>query len=350
MVKSKTYIATPPGATIKEQLSDRGMTQKEFAVRMGMSEKHISRLINGEVHLTPDVAERLEYVLGVPASFWNNLEVIYREKLIKAKNENDMDEDILFSKHFPYKEMSDLEWVPKTSKPKERVINLRKYFEVTHLPLVDDNRITKIACRQLGQSEKSKYALIAWAQKAKLEAREKSVAPINLQGLSEETPKIRKMTMEDPEKFCQELIDLMAKYGIALIFLPHLRGSFLHGATFYDGNKIVMGLTVRGAYADKFWFSLFHEIGHIYYGHIGQDRPLTSEDEKAADNYAKDNLIRPDDYQAFIAKKDYSQSALIKGASEMNIDTGILVGRLQKENIIPYSKGNNLRTQYSIFI
>ena len=70
MKKSKTYIAAPPGATIKEQLIDRGMSQKEFAARMEMSEKHISNLINGEVHLTADVAMRMEMVLGLPASFW----------------------------------------------------------------------------------------------------------------------------------------------------------------------------------------------------------------------------------------------------------------------------------------
>ena len=84
MMKSKIIIATPPGATIKEQLVDRGMSQKEFAVRMDMSEKHISRLINGEVKLTPDVAMRLEMVLGLPAHFWSNLENIYREKLVKV--------------------------------------------------------------------------------------------------------------------------------------------------------------------------------------------------------------------------------------------------------------------------
>lgn len=55
MTKSKTFIATAPGATIKEQLSNRGMSQKEFAARMDMTEKHISRLINGEAILTPDV-------------------------------------------------------------------------------------------------------------------------------------------------------------------------------------------------------------------------------------------------------------------------------------------------------
>lgn len=58
MERSRTYVATPPGATIKEQLLNRGMNQKEFAARMGMSEKHISKLINGEVQLTIDMARR----------------------------------------------------------------------------------------------------------------------------------------------------------------------------------------------------------------------------------------------------------------------------------------------------
>ena len=83
MIQSKHTIAVPPGATIREQLADRDMSQKEFASRMGLSQKHISQLINGEVRLTPDVAVRLESVLGIPAQFWNNLEAIYQEKLIK---------------------------------------------------------------------------------------------------------------------------------------------------------------------------------------------------------------------------------------------------------------------------
>ena len=59
MVKSRSFIATPPGATIKEQLHDRGLSQKEFAVRMGMSEKHISKLINGEVQLNLDETAKI---------------------------------------------------------------------------------------------------------------------------------------------------------------------------------------------------------------------------------------------------------------------------------------------------
>ena len=46
MIESKKTIATPPGMTIKEQLEYRKMNQKEFAARMDLSEKHISKLIN----------------------------------------------------------------------------------------------------------------------------------------------------------------------------------------------------------------------------------------------------------------------------------------------------------------
>ena len=133
MTRSRSYIATPPGATIKEQLDDRGMSQKEFASRMGMSEKHISHLINGEVQLTPDVAYRLELVLGLPANFWSNLEAIYREKLAKAEAENALDADKNLAKKFPYREMAKNGWLPNTQKVEERVINLRKFFEVVQL-------------------------------------------------------------------------------------------------------------------------------------------------------------------------------------------------------------------------
>lgn len=88
MIRSRSFIATPPGATIKEQLEDRGLSQKDFAFRMDMSEKHISKLINGEVQLTPSVARRLEMVLGIYSGFWLSLEATYRDKLAKVQEED----------------------------------------------------------------------------------------------------------------------------------------------------------------------------------------------------------------------------------------------------------------------
>lgn len=348
MVKSRSIIATPPGATIKEQLVDRGMSQKEFSKRMDMSEKHISRLINGEVQLTPDVAVRLEMVLGVPAHFWNNLESVYRDKLVRANTENAMDSDIELSKKLPYKEMSSNGWVPKTQHPQERVINLRKYFEVVQLGLLNSNLIPGIACRRLAVTEKSDFALIAWAQKARLSAREVETSPIDINGLTKILPEIRKMTRMNPEDFCPLLSKQLAACGIALVFLPHIGGSFLHGATFYSGDKIVVGLTVRGKDADKFWFSLFHEIGHIILGHLGRIDGTTDDDESAADEFAKNTLISIDEFNQYVNANDFSRESMLHFARHMEIDVGIVVGRLQKEGYIEYKWYNDLKTRYII--
>lgn len=349
MKKNKTYIAIPPGATIKEQLEDRGMSQKEFAARMDMSEKHISRLMNGEVQLTPDMAYRLEMVLGLPARFWSNLEAIYRERLAKIAAENAFDADLELSKKFPYNEMAKNEWVPEVQNSKDKVIHLRKYFEVVELQmLANDKLLPKIACRRLSITEKADFALIAWAQKAKLEARNREVAHINIRGLSEQLPTIRAMTVKSPAEFCTQLIDILAACGIALVFLPHMDGSFLHGATFYDKNRIVIGLTVRGKDADKFWFSLFHEIGHILLGHLNQENGTSEIDEAAADEFAQDQLISQEAFHRFTEKGVFSRKALITFAETINIDPGIVVGRLQKEGYIRFSWYNDLKTKYAL--
>lgn len=348
MVKSRSVIATPPGATIREQLEDRGMKQKEFAIRMGMSEKHISQLINGEVHLTPETAEKLEMVLGIPASFWNNLEAIYQEKVAKAKIENEMDEDKEIAKKFPYKEMAKNNWVTETRTSEEKVINLRKFFGVVRLTIIDNPAITNIACRRLNEGKNGDAALIAWAQQARIEARNVDTQPINMKRLSDIVPTIREMTLQKPEDFCQVLQSLMASCGIALIFLPHIGGSFLHGATFVDGNKIVMGLTVRGKDADRFWFSLFHEIAHVLKGHIHKPFGPDDKDEHDADMFAKDTLIPMKDFQSFVAARHFDVLSISRFASQIRIAPGIVVGRLQKENYIPYNCCNELKEKYEL--
>lgn len=350
MVRSRSYIATPPGATIKEQLNGRGMSQKEFAVRMDMSEKHISKLINGDVQLTPDVAVRLEMVLGVPARFWNNLEAIYREKIVKAETENAMEADAELAKQFPYSEMAKFGWVPKTRDAKEKVVYLRKYFEVVELLLLGNDQITKIACRRLAITEKSDLALMAWAQEAKIKARDIETSPINIRGLIAAMPEIRKMTVLKPKEFCPKIKKYLADYGIALVFLPHLKGSFLQGATFSDGNKIVVGLTARGKDADKFWFSLFHELAHIVLGHVGQANGTSDEDEKAADDWSGNTLIAEEEFDKFRRGNDYSEQGVRGFARNQGIAPGIVVGRMQREGMIKYNMLNNLKEHYVIAV
>lgn len=84
---NRTYIATPPGKALREQLEDRGITQKELARRTGLSEKHVSHLVNGDAMLTARTALLLEAALGIHAGFWLRLEATYREKLARIELE-----------------------------------------------------------------------------------------------------------------------------------------------------------------------------------------------------------------------------------------------------------------------
>ena len=317
---------------------------------MNMSEKHISKLINGDVQLTPETAVRLEMVLGVPAKFWNNLEAIYREKIIKAEAENAMDADAYLAKQFPYSEMAKFGWVPETREVKAKVVNLRKYFEVVELSLLGSEQITRIACRRLAITEKSDLALMAWAQEAKIKARGIQTAPVNIKGLISALSEIRKMTVLKPKEFCPQIKKCLADCGIALVFLPHLKGLFLQGASFMDGNKIVVGLTARGKDADKFWFSLFHEFAHIALGHVGRPNGTSEDDEKAADQWSADTLIAAEDFEAFKGKGDYSERSVFQFARSQGIAPGIVVGRMQLEGMIQYSMLNHLKEKYEIAV
>lgn len=349
MVKrSKHYIATPPGATIKEQLEDRGMTQKEFAKRMDMSEKHISKLINGETQLTAKTANKLEMVLGVPAHFWNNLEAIYREKLEKVEEENALDEEKNIAKLFPYNEMAKSNWVAPAKRIEEKVIGLRKFFEISGLKMLENRSLLpKVAFRRLGDSVKSEYASFAWAQAAKIQAREQIVSAQNYTKLANSISQIRAMTTVEPEIFCQQLVNVLADCGVAIVFLPHLKGSYLHGASFIDNNKIVLGVTVRGKDADKFWFSLFHELGHILLGHLNLDE-ITADEESAADDFAKECLIPTAPFENFVSNNNFDEVSVRRFAKTVGVDVGIVVGRLQKEEYISFNSLNHLKTQYTI--
>ena len=61
---------SPPGDTITDIIEEKGWNQQELAERLGMSEKHLSHLVNGKVPLTDDVARKLATVLGSTIGFW----------------------------------------------------------------------------------------------------------------------------------------------------------------------------------------------------------------------------------------------------------------------------------------
>ena len=340
MEYSKTYSAIPPGESIKEQLQIQNMTQREFAKRMNLSEKHISQLLNGKVQLTNETALKLQSVLGVPDHFWNNLELRYREKLAKVKEENEMDSDKELVKFFPYKEMVENKWIKNTKSTSEKVRNLRAFFQVANLDCLNN---LDICYRKL--KETNGYSQLVWNQQARLSAKKIIVSKINIDNLKNNLPEIRAMTTKSPSEFLPILEELLSNCGIALVILPHLKGTYLHGASFIDGDHLVIGLTLRRKDADIFWFSFFHEIGHILNGDL-TNTENSKENELKIDQFAANILIPEDKYREFVAESSYSKEAIKTFASNISIQPGIVVGRLQKDEFLPYNYCNDLKKQY----
>ncbi len=348
MIKSRTYIAVPPGETIKEQLADRKMTQKEFALRMNLSEKHVSHLLNGTVQLTPEVAYKLEMVLDVPASFWSNLEMIYREKLVKAELENTIEADKEIAHKFPYNNMVKNGWIDKVKSLEEKVVQLRHFFEVSSLTQLFSSSalIPAVSCRRLSITEKGDYALLTMVQKAKIEARNIELSSLNIDKLNKALPSLRKMTSLYPNEFKEDLQNTLAKCGVAIVFLENLTGSHLQGATFIDNNRVIIAMTTRSKVNDKFWFSLFHELGHIILGHLGSEN--IDEYEQQANKFATDTLIPQEDWDKFKANFQFDYDSIIEFAEKEEIDANIVVGRLQNEKYLSYGTMTDLRKYYDL--
>ena len=260
--RSKTFTAVPPGMTIKEVLEDHHMTQKELAVRLGLSEKHISKLINGEVPLTQDVAIRLERVLDIEAGFWNGLEAAYREAILKVEYENSIDEEINFAKPFGYAKLARLGIVPETKKAAEQVNNLQKFFEVASLKNVANDMVMPLVYENIKDMEPDKKsAIYTLVQITKGRARFVEVNPYNAELLETFIPKIKDLSSEPLIGVKEPLKDMLAACGVIIVYLPIIDNITSTCITYSKGNSIVLGIPTEDS--DAFWTLLGEALQNL---------------------------------------------------------------------------------------
>lgn len=188
---------------------------------------------------------------------------------------------------------------------------------------------------------------MAWCQKARIEARNQDLGKLDLDKLSKKLEVLKKLASGvTPDVHSMQMI--LNDCGIAMIILPQLKGSGIHGASFAVGKKVVLGLTDRRKTADIFCFSFFHELGHVIHRDFRRCGDLTNEDETKADKFASELLISPEKYSLFVKEADFSKDAIIEFAKQESVDAGIVVGRLQKEGKINYSIHNDLKHQFQL--
>ena len=169
---------------------------------------------------------------------------------------------------------------------------------------------------------------------------------------------MRSMTLKDPQEFVPRMQEIFSQCGVVFILLPHLKNSGVNGAVKWVSNeRVVLAMNTRGAYADKFWFTLFHEIKHILQQKVktvfisGDSKELAvlnKELEDEADKFSSDYLIPPKELKRWSPNKYVSDREIVDFAQSIGIHPGIVVGRLQHEGIIGENRYVNLRRKYTI--
>jgi len=349
-------LAVPPGEYLEEVIDELGMTKDELARRMGRPAPKLSAIFKGTKAITPDTAMQLEKVVGVPAHIWLGLESEYQLALARRQEEERFKEEAKLLVPFCYSELAKLGFVKKLSSRREKVREMLRFFGVASLDFVWQVRRYQAAFRvgKAGAAPTKPHAVASWLRMGELIAQKIPCKPFDRAKLESSLDEIRAMTIMRPEKFQEKLTKLLAECGVALVIVPHFPGTKAHGATFWIGrDKAVLMLTIRGRWADIFWFSLFHELGHILlhdrretFIEDGSAPPALEEQEKGADAFAADTLIPPAEYGRFVSENDFYPESIARFAGELGIDAGIVVGRLQHDNHLPPSWGNKANTAW----
>lgn len=349
-------LAVPPGEYLEEVIAELGMTKDELARRMGRPATKLSSIFKGAKAITPDTAMQLEKVVGVPANIWLGLESEYRLALAHREEKEQLAAETELLTPFCYSKLAELGLVRKLSNRSEKVRELQGFFGVATLASVGAVRQYQAAFR-VGKARAratNPHAVASWLRMGELRAQDVGCCPFARTRLEAYLDEMRGMTLQTPDEFDDPLAESLAECGVALVIAPHFPGTKAHGATFWPArDKAVLMLTIRGRWADIFWFSLFHELGHIL---LHGQRDIFIEDDSAspgqerqeeeADAFAATLLVPPPAYSAFVDRANFYPNAIAAFARETGVDSGIVVGRLQHDGYLPPEWGNKLRTRY----
>jgi len=341
-----TDTPAPPGEILKDTLDGFGMTSKELAQRMGRPAQAISQIINGTKAITGETALQLECVLGTPAHVWVNLETNYQFNKARLEQQNKLEGQIADARNFPVNEMGKLGFIACERDPKDRVRALLRFFGVADLGIVHTRY--DAAFRKSDKNEASPYALAAWLRQGEILAGKIETADYSPDAIRACLESIRLLTRRMGEGFDGTLRHTLAECGVAVVFVPHLPKTYAHGATFWREGKPVIQLSIRGRTDDLFWFTFFHEAGHIllhgrkavFIEGLGTVDPAQ---EQEANNFARDMLIPERPYASFVRRDRFTTDAVRSFASEIQVSTGIVVGRLQHDGHLPQSHLNGLK-------
>lgn len=339
-----------PGDTILELLETNSMTQLDLAYKTGINKKTINEIVKGKAPITVATALKLEYVFGVNASFWCNLESSYREKLERKKDFDSIIAEEKYLNNIPYLEMSKRNWdfIEPTKDSYEKVINLRKFFAVASLKF-DTELKRKLAFRKNDNKNFSFESLYCFLRYGEIQSNKEEYNKFDLEKLKIASLEIRKLASNSFLSQFDKIRKILSECGVALIYEANLPHTYINGVSYkITPDKAIIMISNKGKKDDILWFTFFHEIAHLIKHSkkevfIDSDDNMKSSIEDEADDYSRNMLIPDDEYDLFVkSTKKYTSNLICNFAKKNNILPGIVVGRLQKDGIIKWNQFSDL--------
>lgn len=353
--------AVPPGETLRDRLSEIDMTQADLARRTGLTAKHINQVVRGSASISAEVAQRLSYVTGVPASWWLRLEADYRAALARLEQDEALQDSAAWVDTMPVQALVSVGALPR--EPKDRLSRFKQLLEFFGVASVDafENiwRVPAAAFRQSSAYQVEAGAVAAWLRLGELAALERDLPSFDEEGLRARVPEVRSLTRRPINEGVSRLVSLTAESGLALIFVPDIPGTRAYGATRWLGGsrRPLIQLSLRGRTDDKLWETVFHELKHV----LDHDRravfvELEGEDQAArttpqpseeaeAEAFAR-TLIVPSSFEPELADLKTIEDVL-DFAERLDVAPSLIVSRLQRDGLWRYDQGRPLKHEVS---
>lgn len=353
-VEYNDKIAFHPGYYIKEIIEQSRLTQEDFAKRLDTTPKNLSLLVRGEQSLSIDIAMKLSRMAGTSIYYWLNLQNSYDALIAEFKSEEELKRERKIFEYFDYKYFRDNYGLPDLPRQKDQQIKqVREFLNVATLSVFTKKDMAvnfRSSTKEITEGSIIKANVMV--QIATNKALKIKAPKFDKQKFQSTVDYALTLT-KNHEDFYPLIRNAFLETGVIFIILPHIAGSKTNGATKKIGNNIMLMVNDRRLNEDSFWFTLFHEIGHIVNGDYGISfEQETGKQEEAADRYAENCLIPPEKYQDFLAQKKFDLQSITLFADLIDRDPGIVLGRLQKDGIVRFDDWTmkSLRHRYRVKI
>jgi len=343
----KKSLLSTPGDTIQEHIDFIGMSQAELAERLGRSIPKLNELIKGKAPITKETASKLEYVLGIDASFWLNKEKYYQEELLAIEQLEFLETCKSWLKGFPIAALKKMNLLPDTNVKSEIARALLKFFRVASpnewsTIYEGESLAFKIELKHTTDPK----AISAWLRIGELQANQIELKEFDKKKLTDALSIIQEIAFNESSSWKEDLQKVCATFGVALVYSPCLSKAPIYGAARWIKNKSVplIQLTDRKKDYNAFWFSFYHELAHIRYHNksdifIDGIADITPDKvkEQEADDFAAKMVFSESLKQKALDRNLETVENLKSFSIENKVHLSILISQLQRLDKINYN-------------